>query len=247
MTSPGIVPESIAYEIHGIPPTLLMTFVSWAFVAGLYILIARFPSIVPVKVRMAGEIILEYVVDLANEVIGPKAQRFYPLLLGLFIFILISNLMGLVPGLISPTSDPALPFGLAIMVFIYFNYVGLQENGLRYFKQFMPPKLPLAMFPISVLLVVVEVISFLIRPFSLGLRLFCNIFSKELFLGILAMLVLQFLNSDVLGERIMTAGPFILRPFIMILGLVVAFIQALVFTILTMSYIAGAIQIQEHH
>jgi F-type H+-transporting ATPase subunit a len=88
--------------------------------------------------------------------------------------------------------------------------------------------------------------TFFVKPFSLGLRLFCNIFSKELFLAILALLLLQFLHGPTAMDKIFTMAPLVLRPIIVLLGVVIGFIQALVFLVLTISYIAGARSAAEH-
>jgi F-type H+-transporting ATPase subunit a len=192
------------------------------------------------------EMFFEFICTMADEIIGPEAKKFYPLFIGLFIFILVGNLIGFIPGLVSPTSDPNLTFGLAVMVFLYFVFLGFKYNGIGYLKQFAGPKLEWYMFPVSVLLTITEVISFFTRPLSLGLRLFCNIFSKELFLSILALLMLNFFKSSLPLDKFLTLMPLVLRPFIMMLGLIIAFIQALVFMVLSMSYIAGAVHMEEH-
>jgi F-type H+-transporting ATPase subunit a len=192
------------------------------------------------------EMAIDYVCTMADEIIGPEAGKYYPLFIGLFIFILVGNLIGFIPGLVSPTSDPNLTFGLAIMVFLYFIVLGFKYNGIGYLKQFSGPKLAWYMFPVSILLTVTEIISFFTRPLSLGLRLFCNIFSKELFLSILALLMLHFFQSSLTLDKCLTIMPLVLRPFIMLLGLIIAFIQALVFMVLSMSYIAGAVHMEEH-
>jgi len=192
------------------------------------------------------EIFFEYICGVADDLIGPEAKKFYPLFIGLFIFILIGNLIGFIPGLVSPTSDPNLTFGLALMVFLYFVFLGFKYNGIGYLKQFKGPKLAWFMLPVSILLSITEIISFFTRPLSLGLRLFCNIFSKELFLGILAWLMLHFFMSSLPSDKIFSIMPLVLRPVIMLLGLIIAFIQALVFMVLSMSYIAGAVHMEEH-
>jgi F-type H+-transporting ATPase subunit a len=242
----SLVPESVIIKIGNIPDTLIFAWAVWIFIAVISIAIARKPSLVPSKVQAIYEMLLQYITGLADELIGPEAYKFYPLFIGLFIFILISNLIGLVPGLKSPTSDLNLTFGLAGMVFLYFVVLGFRYNGIHYLKQFAGPKLPWFLFPISFLIMITEVISFLTRPLSLGLRLFCNIFSKELFLTILASLTLTFLFSHELKDNIFTIMPLLLRPFILILGLIIGFIQALVFMVLAMSYIAGAVRMEEH-
>jgi F-type H+-transporting ATPase subunit a len=102
------------------------------------------------------------------------------------------------------------------------------------------------MFPVALVIMLTEIISFFIRPCSLGLRLFCNIFSKELFLGILAALLLQFFLKGTMVDYLFSGALLVMRPAIMLMGLIIAFIQALVFMILSMSYIAGAVHMEEH-
>jgi F-type H+-transporting ATPase subunit a len=240
------VPESVRIHLGNIPESLLYSWAVWIFILIFSLIAIKKASLVPTKIQSIFEMALGYVTGLADELIGPEAYKFYPLFIGLFIFILISNIVGLIPGLKSPTSDLNLTFGLAIMVFIYFVVLGFKYNGVHYLKQFLGPKLPWYLFPISLLLMITEIISFFTRPLSLGLRLFCNIFSKELFLTILASLTLTFFFSHELKDNIFTIMPLVLRPFILILGLIIGFIQALVFMVLSMSYIAGAVRMEEH-
>lgn len=246
MLAAAIVPESIEYNIPHVPTSLAFSWVIWILIIAVSVVVAKNAKLIPTKIQSLLEMAMEYVCGLADELIGPEAHKFYPLFIGLFIFILVSNIVGLIPGLLSPTSDPNLTFGLAIMVFLYFIVLGFKYNGLKYFKQFLGPKLPWYLFPISLLIIFTEIISFFTRPFSLGLRLFCNIFSKELFLEILAILTVQFFFSHVVKENWFTLGPLLLRPFILLLGLIIGFIQALVFMVLSMSYIAGAVRMEEH-
>ena len=240
------VPESVKIHIGHIPESLIYTWAIWAFILVISLIAVKKKSLIPTKIQAVYEMLLQYVTGLADELIGPEAHKFYPLFIGLFLFILIGNLVGLVPGLKSPTSDLNLTFALAIMVFVYFIALGFKYNGVHYLKQFLGPKLPWYLFPISLLLMLTEVISFFTRPLSLGLRLFCNIFSKELFLTVLASLTLTFFFSHELKDNLFTIMPLLLRPFILILGLIIGFIQALVFMVLSMSYIAGAVRMEEH-
>jgi F-type H+-transporting ATPase subunit a len=223
-----------------------MTIVAWSVIVALSLTVARRIRAVPGPLQVVLETAIGYVANMADQIIGPKAPRYYPLLTGLFLYILVCNLMGLVPGFESPTANPNTTFALALIVFLYYNVEGIRANGLRYFRQFAPPKLPWVMAPISVLLVISEIVTFLMRPLSLGLRLFCNIYSKELFLAILAFLIIQFGFGPTLLDKVFTAGPFLLRPFILILGVFIGFIQALIFIVLSMSYIAGALHVSEH-
>ncbi|MBN1129126.1 MAG: F0F1 ATP synthase subunit A [Chitinispirillaceae bacterium] len=238
--------ESVVWHFGRIPTALVFSWVVWAGLIGISIVVARKAKLVPGGVQVIFEMLIEFITNLADELIGPKAREYYPLFIGLFFFILVGNLMGFIPGLLSPTADPNLTFGLALMVFVYFIFLGFKHNGIGYLKQFKPPPLPWYMLPIGLVLSMTEIISFFTRPLSLGLRLFCNIFSKELFLGILAYLMLQFFMSPVLFDKVFSAGLLVMRPAIMLLGLIIAFIQAMVFMVLSMSYIAGAVQMEEH-
>jgi F-type H+-transporting ATPase subunit a len=246
MSSSATEFESIQWHFGHLPTSLVFSWAVWAGIIVISIIIAKKKKLVPGRIQAVFEMFFEFVTNLADELIGPKAPRFYPLFLGLFCFILVSNLVGFFPGLMSPTSDPNLTFALALLVFVYFVFIGFKYNGIGYLKQFKGPKLAWYMFPISLLISVTEVISFFTRPLSLGLRLFCNIFSKELFLGILAWLMLNFFLSPALSDKIFSVLMLGMRPAIILLGLVVAFIQALVFMVLSMSYIAGAVRMEEH-
>jgi F-type H+-transporting ATPase subunit a len=239
--------ESIRWHFGGVPTSLVFSWAVWAGIIAVSIAVARKKRPVPGRTQAVFEMLIEFVCGLADEIVGPQACRFYPLFIGLFIFILAGNLLGFVPGLMSPTSDPNLTFGLALLVFVYFIFIGFRYNGIGYLRQFRGPKLPWFMFPVSLLISVTEVVSFFIRPLSLGLRLFCNIFSKELFLGILAWLMLQFFLSPVITDKVFFSPVMLfMRPAIMLLGLIIAFLQALVFVVLSMSYIAGAVHMEEH-
>ncbi len=253
--SATLVPESIGYEFleklgpavtFFVSPTYFFALVVWLIIGVTSFVVARRAKLVPGTLQTAFESIFQFVFDLADDMIGPRAPKYYPLFLGLFIFIFVSNLIGLIPGLISPTSNPTMPFGFALMIFVYYIFIGIKEHGIKYFKQFLGPDLPLYMLPIRLLLIVVEFISYFVKPLSLGLRLFCNIFSKELFLAVLALLVIQFMTSDALIDNIFTVIPLVLRPIILLLGLILGLIQAFVFTVLSISYIAGALHGEEH-
>jgi F-type H+-transporting ATPase subunit a len=246
MSSGAMEFESIIWHFGKIPTSLVFSWLTWLVLGVLTISVARKAKLVPGRLQAVFEMLIEFITTLADDMIGPKACRYYPLFIGLFFYILLGNLIGFIPGFQSPTADPNLTFGLALMVFVYFIFLGFKYNGLGYLKQFKPPKMPWYMLPIGLLLSITEVISFFTRPLSLGLRLFCNIFSKELFLGILAWLMIKFLLSPVPFDKVISMGMLAMRPAIILLGLLIAFIQALVFVVLTMSYVAGAVHMEEH-
>lgn len=165
--------------------------------------------------------------DMVVSVIGNHGFRYFPVIATFAVLILVSNLMGLFPMFMAPTASVNVTFALAISSFVYYNYVGIHENGLvNHIAHFTGPRLPLLMgIFITPLIFVVEVISNLIRPFTLGIRLFANMFADEqLYLQISGVYppFSHFLVQIVL-----------LLP----LGLFVALVQTLVFTLLSTIYI----------
>lgn len=164
---------------------------------------------------------VDFLFDLLTSIFGSKdaAKRFFPILGTSFFFILFSNLLGLLPGFLPPTGNFNTPVACALVIFIMFNYYGFKENGLGYLKHFMGP-----MIYIAPLMVVIEIISMLVKPVSLSLRLFWNMTGDHLVLGIFTDLT------------------HILVPVLFIgLGLFVSFLQAFIFTILSSIYISLAI------
>jgi len=210
------------------------------------------------KMRPAGpqnlvEWAVMYICDYADSIIGKAhAPKYYWLLVSLFFYILVGNLLGLIPGLISPTSSLSVTVTLAVGVWIYTWVEGLMAQGpVKFFAHFAGGKeVPL---PIKFILVPIELVSDISRMISLSFRLFGNILAKEIVLGVLVMLILLFgpallKSADVLNGTI-NGGLFgitaLLRPLIIWLGVLVCTIQAGVFTLLTATYLAG--HIAAHH
>jgi F-type H+-transporting ATPase subunit a len=164
--------------------------------------------------------------DMIVSIIGEHGFRHFPVVATFGLLILVSNLMGQFPLFMSPTASVNVTFALGISSFVYYNYVGISENGiLNHLKHFAGPKLPLLMFPITILIFFIELVSNSIRPMTLGVRLFANMFADE-------QVFMQITNL---------APPFtqFLVPLILtLLGVFVAFVQAFVFTLLSMIYIS---------
>jgi F-type H+-transporting ATPase subunit a len=163
---------------------------------------------------------------MGRDVIGEKlAKKYLPLIATIGLFVLISNLIGIIPGFESPTSDINVTLALALIVFVYYNFEGIRENGLaKYFKHFLGPVwwLYWLMFPI-------EIVSHLSRIVSLSFRLFGNIKGDDLFLAVILML----------APFVAPLAPYALLTFM-------ALLQAFIFMMLTYVYLAGAVQISEH-
>jgi len=172
-----------------------------------------------VTVRNIAETFVEGIQGLAEGVIGHGSDRYVPLLATFFIFILVANLLGLVPGFSPPTSDFNITFALGLVSFVAYNYYGARAHGAGYVKQFLGPMLLLAP-----LMLLVEIFSHAFRPISLGIRLFANMFADH-------QVVAMFTDMTKVVIPVM----------FYLLGAFVSVVQAFVFTMLTAIYIALAI------
>ena len=167
----------------------------------------------------------ESVYGMVEGSMGEKnAAKFFPLICTLWIFVLFGNLIGLIPGFISPNDTLKTNVGMALLVFVLTHYYGAKEHGFAYLKHFLGPSLPLAP-----LMLVIELISHIARPVSLSLRLMGNMLADH-------KVVFAFFSMVPLVVPI---------PF-MLLGLLVCLIQAIVFCTLTMVYIGMAVEHEEH-
>lgn len=167
------------------------------------------------------EMIAEGLFAFVESMIGKKdAPKFFPLIGALFLFIFFSNVLGLFPGMLPPTQDMNTTLAMGLFVFVYYNWIGIKEAGFDYLKHFFGP-----VVYIAPLLFVIELISHAVRPFSLALRLSGNMTGDHMVLGVMTDLA--------------PAGLGIPIPFYC-LGLMICFIQAFVFSLLTMVYIAMA-------
>jgi len=187
--------------------------------------LAKDSAVVPdegLSARNVFELLVEAIGGLCDSVIGHGAAKYVPLLSTFFIFILFCNFMGLLPGFTPPTSDFDITLALGVVSFLAFNYYGFKAQGVAYLKHFMGPILWLAP-----LMIVLELVGTLVRPVSLGLRLFGNLFGDHLVLEI-------FIGLTKVGIPVV----------FYMLGTLVAVIQAFVFTLLSMIYIALAVA---HH
>ena len=185
------------------------------------LLLIRGIRLVPKKGQSALEVIIGGLEDFMVEITGPEGRAFFPFIATIFLYILISNLLGLVPGFFSPTANYNTTLSLAICTFVLTHIIGIKYHGMKYVRHFLGP-----VWPLAPLMLIIELIGHFARIMSLSIRLFGNIFGKEKVLGILFGL----------------AG-FALAPLpILFLGILVSFIQALVFMLLSIVYFAGAME-----
>jgi F-type H+-transporting ATPase subunit a len=200
------------------------------------------------------EIVLEQFMRMLEDVIGPGGRRYLPLVATLGLFILTSNLMGLVPGLVAPTANLNTTAACALIVFFTYHWIGIRTQGLGpYLKHFAGP-VPGWLKPG---IFVVEVISHLARPLSLSLRLFGNMAGGHILLAIFFFLMgldgmLGWaLSGSFMGVLLGAPGTVLMIAFtvgfLLPLKILVSFLQAFIFCMLTMVYIAAAVEEAEHH
>jgi len=231
------VPEAISYHI-GIPTIVFMNFVAMAILALLSFLATRRMSIVPGGIQNVFEVLFSFVFDLADSIIGAQSKKYYPLFIGLFLYILKSNLMGVIPGMVSPTSNINTTLALALIIFFSTHFFGIRKKGLLKYLDGLCHGVPIWLKP---MMFVIEIISELARPVSLSFRLFGNMMAKELLLAILALLIIVFFQSHGMLQKALSVVPLVLQPLMLLFGLFVAFIQAFIFTVLSIFYIGGAV------
>lgn len=250
----GFVPPSaqdfilppITESIPWLTKPVLLAFLSVIIISVFFIISSRKAAVVPSKMQFAGEGVYGFIRDgLAKDVIGPEFMRFVPYLFTLFTFVLVNNVFAIVPLLqFSAMSRVGFPYALAIITYLVYHFVGMKRQGIgRYLKgiAFMPG-VPKAIY---ILLTPIEIATFfIVRPFTLGLRLFANMFAGHL-------LILVFVLG---GEHLMQGviGLKIVSPFAFAMGIALTFfefmvqcLQAYIFTLLTALYVAGSL-VDEH-
>jgi F-type H+-transporting ATPase subunit a len=230
----------VDFEITRI--TVIM-WIATALMIGLMLAAVRKPSIVPGKLQYIGESGYSLIRDgIARDVIGPKGLPFAPFLAALFFFILANNAMSIVPlAQISPMSKFAFPLVLAVITWVLYNWVGIREQGAkRYFKDAaVPPGVPIGAL---ILVTPIELLQvFVIRPFTLAVRLFANMFAGHMLLAVFSLGTVYLLF---VGNFSVIFSPF---AFLMALAmtffeLLVIVLQAYVLTVLTATYLNGAVE-----
>jgi F-type H+-transporting ATPase subunit a len=213
-----------------IPNYLVMTMLIVAGTTALCLFIRSRLSVEnPGRLQILLEDGVRAVIGLLDEWIGPKGHRFLPIVGTLGLFILVGNYMGLVPGLMAPTSNINVTLGCALTIWVYYHFQGVREQGLvGYVKHFWAP--PGSPWWIGFIMFPIELISHTSRVMSLSLRLFGNIFGEELVILILFSII-----------------PFLVPLPMMFLGLITGGLQAFIFMLLSIIYLQGAVAVEHHH
>src|SRR5215467_8495477 len=212
------------YPAAPIPNSFAMELLVFGFLIIVFLLVrSRLSVESPGGLQHTFEGIEGFVLGQSREIIGHHSEHYTPFFAIVFIFILVCNLIGMIPGFESPTAVPAVPLGCAILAFVYYNVQGFRHAGLGYLKHFLGP-IP-ALAP---LMLPIELISHTARLLSLTVRLWANIFAGDL-------VTLVFFSMIPIGVPIIFGG----------LHIVVAVLQAYVFMLLSIIYVSGAVA-EEH-
>jgi len=194
-------------------------------------------QMVPGRMQSLAELAYEFIADTIRSTMGDGGMRFFPLVFSLFMFILISNVVGIIPYNFTVASHIVITAALALLVFFTVVIYGFWKNGMRFLRLFVPSGIPIFILPLVVL---IEVFSFLIRPVSHSVRLFANMLAGHIALKVFAGFVTLLGTLGVVGW-LGAALPLALTVALTALELLVAFLQAYVFTILTCIYLNDAL------
>ena len=210
------------FETHWLHEHHLVVVCYTWFVMGvlalLSVLATRRMNILPGGVQNVMEVVIEGFDNLLVETMGPEGRKFFPLIATLGLYILTSNLLGLIPGFESPTANLNTTASMALVVFVMTHVVGIRIHGFKYVKHFLGP-----IWWLAPLMLVLELISHFARIISLSVRLFGNIMGEDKVLAVVVLLV-----------------PFLVPLPVFVLMIFTSFIQTIVFMLLAMMYIAGA-------
>ena len=237
-----IVPLHIGgYDVSFTNQSLLMVIVAIAASLFLTVTMAK-RRLVPSRAQSMAEMSYEFVANMIQTSAGNDGLRFFPFVFTLFVFVLFSNFFGMIPGSFTVTSQIAVTFTLAALVILTVIVTGFITHGFGFLKLFVPA----APWYLLILLVPIEIISFLTRPISLSVRLFANMLAGHTMLAVFGgFVVLLGGAGGVLS--LLSIAPMALIVAIMLLELLVAFLQAYVFAILTCIYLNEALHLHDHH
>ncbi|TCK59964.1 ATP synthase F0 subcomplex A subunit [Seleniivibrio woodruffii] len=199
---------------------VVMTFIVLLLVILVGSFSLRAKAEVPGRGQNAVELLVKGIYGMCDDVMGPHGRPYIPVIFGIGLYVAFSNLIGLIPGFLAPTSNLNSTVAPAIVVFLLYQYIGIKTHGAHYIHHFLGPVVWLAP-----LMLIIELIGHLARPLSLSMRLFGNIFGEELVIVILFILV-----------------PFLVPLPMFMLGVFTGLLQAYVFMMLSMIYISGALE-----
>lgn len=226
--------ELFGYDVSFTNASLYMI-IALALICGYLIAAMRNRALVPARFQATAEILYEYVANMVRENLGEDGMKYFPWVFTIFVFILVLNLIGMIPGNFTVTSHIIVTFAFAAMVWIVATLIGFAKHGFGYLRLFVPSGVPFWLMPV---IIPIELISYFIRPISHSVRLFANMMAGHTMLKVFAgfAVSLPFWGKIApLGFMVAFTG----------LEFLVAFLQALIFTVLTCIYLNDAVNM--HH
>jgi len=197
-------------------------------------------AMIPGRLQALAELCYSFIADMCLDTIGPEGRRYFPFVFTLFFFILFGNLLGLFPYFFAFTSHIAVTAALALLVFVLSIFVAVTHHGMRFFTYFFPQGAPVALAPV---LVPIEILSFLSRPVSLSIRLFANIVAGHVMWEVFAGFMLILTAALGIAGGAASILPLAINVALVGFELLVAFLQAYVFAILTCLYLHDAVHL----
>jgi F-type H+-transporting ATPase subunit a len=201
---------------------------------------ARPAAMVPGRLQAFAEIAYEYIAGMVRENIGHKGFHYFPLIFTIFTVVLMGNALGMVPFSFTYTSHLIVTAALALMIFFAVIVIGLFRHGLHFFSLFVPPGIPMWMAP---LIIPIEIISFLVRPVTLSVRLFANMMAGHILIKVIAGFAVGFAGMGIAGTALGIL-PTLFNSVLIGFELLIAFLQAYVFTILSCIYLKDTVELE---
>ncbi|MFP4313192.1 MAG: F0F1 ATP synthase subunit A [Alphaproteobacteria bacterium] len=240
-----VIKPIIPFEIAGLDLSFTnssLWMVIAAVVSVTFLTIAtRKKALVPGRIQMTAEMLYEFIAGMIRENTGPKGRAYFPLIFTLFVVVLMGNVLGLIPYSFTYTSHIIVTFLLAALIFCAVTIIGLINHGTKFFSLFAPAGVPLAL---QFLIVPIELLSFLIRPITLSVRLFANMVAGHLLLKVFAGFSAMLLGLGA-GGIVLGIVPMLFNVAIYALELLVACLQAYIFAILSAIYLKDTVDL--HH
>lgn len=232
-----LVPIHIAGHDFSFTNSALYMLIAVAIVCALMLLGARGGDGVPGRLQSLAEMAYEFVAGMLRSAAGEHAMVFFPFVFSIFMFVLLCNLVGMLPHAFSVTSHIVVTAALALAVFLTVVVVGFAKHGLHFFKLFVPDGVPIYILPV---VVAIEIFSFFVRPVSHSVRLFANMLAGHITVNVFGAFVVMLLGAGALTKAVAVL-PFAMTIGLDALELLVAFLQAYVFAMLTCMYLNDAL------
>ncbi|MCB1651881.1 MAG: F0F1 ATP synthase subunit A [Alphaproteobacteria bacterium] len=238
-----VIERIVPIEIAGYDLSFTNSSLWMSIAAGLSIIFLTLSmnkkSLVPNRVQMSSEMVYQFVANMIRENIGSKGREYFPLVFTIFMFVLLGNMLGMIPYSFTYTSHIIVTGVMALVIFLMVVVIGIARHGLHFFSLFVPPGVPA---PMLLILVPIELLSFLVRPITLSVRLFANMMAGHIVLKVFAGFSVALISLGGLGA-IGSLVPAVFNVALISLEFLIAFLQAYVFTLLTCIYLKDTIEI----